>query len=90
MSEKQEVTLHFPQFPHYLRAVATVVKDEFEREGGTVSVTVYSDIHVTKQEKMSMGWSYYFFRDCHNKFMSDVAGFMIKRYGLTLMPPRYW
>lgn len=90
MSEKQEITLHFPQFPHYLRAVATIVKDESEREGGTVSVTVHSDIHVTKEEKMSMGWSYYFFRDCNEQFMSDVAAFMIKRYGLQLMPTRYW
>jgi len=90
VSEKQEITLHFPHLPHYVRAVATIVKDEFEREGGGVSVTVYSDIHVPKETKMDMGWSYHFFRDRRNEFMSDVAGFMVKIYGLTLMPTRYW
>lgn len=89
MSEKLEITLHFPQFPSYLKAVATIFKDELEREGGSVSVTIHSDIHVPKENKMGRSWSYHFFRDRRKEFMSDVADFMIKSYCLTLMPTRY-
>ena len=90
MKTTTEIDLPFENFPHYISAKAKIVKDENASEGGTVSVTVYSSVHVTREKKMGMNWSYRFFRDKHAQFMNDVRSFIIKFYGLQWTPGSYY
>lgn len=80
--EKRTWEISLPEFPHYLSAFATLEND-------TVSVVVKSTIHVNKEVKMPHSWSYDFVYTRPLQFVSDIRGFIIKRYGLKLAPMRY-
>ena len=89
MTTTTDIDLHFPEFPFYITAKARIVRDENDREGGTVRVTVSSSIHEPKERTMGLSWSYKFFRKKRNEFLGDVMVFIIRTYGLKRNPVTY-
>lgn len=82
--------MHFPEFPGYLSVKVHLTPDNgVSDEGGTVRVEVHSTIHVNKAVSMPNSWSLGFVERYPERFRGDVMGFIIRRYGLTLDPPRY-
>jgi len=79
-----EVTMNFPELPHYFTVKATV---DVEKE--RVSVEVESSVHVKRKEKMSISFTMDYVETYPKSFRNEVLDYIVKRYGLKAESLRY-
>lgn len=75
--------LHIPELPHYLTV-------ELVQVGDTVTAVVKSSIHVNREVTLPTRYSVDYVRSNLKSVEGEVFSQVVRRYGLTRQPTRYW
>lgn len=75
--------LHIPELPYYLTV-------ELVQEGDIVTAVVKSSIHVNREVRLPTQYSVDYVKSNLKSVEGEVFSQVVRRYGLTRQPTRYW